>query len=32
MGDFIGESEAQENRFNAEVFTALKADVRALLQ
>lgn len=32
MGDFIGESEAQENRFNAEVFTALRADVRALLQ
>jgi hypothetical protein len=32
MGDFVGESEAQENRFNAEVFTALRNDVRALLQ
>lgn len=32
MGDFVGESEAQENRFNAEVFSALRADVRALLQ
>ncbi len=32
MGDFVGESEAQENRFNAEVFTALRTDIRALLQ
>lgn len=32
MGDFVGESEAQENRFNAEVFSALRADVKALLQ
>lgn len=32
MGDFVGESEAQENRFNAEVFTALRLDIRALLQ
>ncbi len=32
MGDFVGDSEAQENRFNAEVFTALRADIRALLQ
>lgn len=32
MGDFVGESEAQENRFNAEVFSALRMDIRALLQ
>lgn len=32
MGDFVGNSEDQENRFNAEVFTALRADVRAVLQ
>ncbi len=32
MGDFVGESEAQENRFNAEVFSALRADIRAILQ
>lgn len=32
MGDFVGKSETQENRFNAEVFSALRADVKALLQ
>ncbi len=32
MGDFVGKAETEENRFSAEVFTALKADARALLQ
>jgi hypothetical protein len=32
MGDFAGNSESQENRFNAEVFNALRLDVRSLLQ
>jgi hypothetical protein len=31
MGDFVGKSEVQENRFSAEVFNALRLDVRALL-
>jgi len=30
MNDFAGKSEAEENRFIAEVFTALQGDVRAL--
>lgn len=32
MGDFVGKAETEENRFSAEVFTALQADARALLQ
>lgn len=32
MGDFVGKAETEENRFSAEVFSALKADARALLQ
>jgi hypothetical protein len=32
MGDFVGKAETEENRFSAEVFTALKADARSLLQ
>jgi hypothetical protein len=31
MGDFVGKSEAEENRFSAEVFNALRLDVRSLL-
>jgi hypothetical protein len=31
MGDFVGKSEVQENRFSAEVFNALRLDFRALL-
>ena len=31
MGDFVGKSESQENRFSAEVFNALRLDIRALL-
>jgi len=31
MGDFVGKSESQENRFSAEVFNALRLDTRALL-
>jgi hypothetical protein len=31
MGDFVGNSEVEENRFSAEVFNALRLDVRALL-
>ena len=31
MGDFVGKSEVQENRFSAEVFNALRLDIRALL-
>jgi hypothetical protein len=31
MGDFVGKSEIQENRFSADVFTALRLDLRALL-
>jgi len=32
MGDFVGKAETEENRFSADVFNALKADARALLQ
>jgi hypothetical protein len=31
MGDFVGKSEVQENRFSAEVFNALRLDLRALM-
>lgn len=31
MGDFVGKSETEENRFSAEVFNALRLDIRALL-
>ncbi|MDP9179196.1 MAG: hypothetical protein M3O61_16085 [Gemmatimonadota bacterium] len=31
MGDFVGKSEVQENRFSAEVCNALRLDIRALL-
>ena len=31
MGDFVGKSETEENRFSAEVFTALRSDIRSLL-
>lgn len=31
MGDFVGKSESEENRFSAEVFNALRWDIRALL-
>lgn len=31
MGDFVGNSETEENRFSAEVFNALRNDIRALL-
>jgi len=31
MGDFVGKSEVQENRFSAEVLNALRLDIRALL-
>ncbi len=31
MGDFVGKSESEENRFSAEVFNALRLDIRALL-
>jgi hypothetical protein len=31
MGDFVGKSEVEENRFSAEVFNALCLDIRALL-
>lgn len=32
MGDFVGKAEAEENRFSAEVFNALRFDARALIQ
>jgi hypothetical protein len=32
MGDFVEEVEAEENRFGAEAFNALRYDIRALLQ
>jgi hypothetical protein len=32
MGDFVGNSESEENRFSAEVFNALRQDVDALLR
>jgi hypothetical protein len=31
MGDFVGKYESEENRFSAEVFNALRLDIRALL-
>ncbi|HEY8165058.1 MAG TPA: hypothetical protein VIF83_05825 [Gemmatimonadaceae bacterium] len=31
MGDFVEKTEAEENRFGAEAFNALRADIRALL-
>ncbi|MFN2602403.1 MAG: hypothetical protein ABR582_06550 [Gemmatimonadaceae bacterium] len=31
MGDFVGNSETEENRFSAEVFYALRNDIRAML-
>jgi hypothetical protein len=31
MGDFVGNSEIEENRFSADVFNALRLDIRALL-
>ena len=31
MGDFVGKSESEENRFSAEVFNAIRLDIRALL-
>jgi hypothetical protein len=31
MGDFVGKSETEENRFSAEVFNALRLDIRSLL-
>ncbi len=31
MGDFVGNSETEENRFSAQVFYALRDDIRALL-
>ena len=30
MSDFAGKSEAEENRFTADVFNALRADLEAL--
>ena len=32
MGDFVGKAEVEENRFSAEVFTAMRLDSRALIQ
>jgi hypothetical protein len=32
VGDFLGPAERQANRFNADVFRALRADIAALLQ
>jgi hypothetical protein len=32
MGDFVEKTEAEENRFAAEAFNALRYDLRALLQ
>ena len=32
MGDFVGKAETEENRFSAEVFAAMRADARALIQ
>jgi hypothetical protein len=31
MGDFVGKSESEENRFSADVFNALRLDIGALL-
>lgn len=32
MGDFVAEAEAEENRFNATLFNALRSDIAALLR
>jgi len=32
MGEFVGKAEAEENRFSAEVFNAMRLDARGLLQ
>jgi len=32
MGEFVGKAEAEENRFSAEVFNAMRLDARSLLQ
>ena len=32
MSDFVGKAETEENRFSAEVFSAMRADARALIQ
>ena len=32
MGDFVGKTETEENRFSAEAFNAMRLDARALLQ
>ena len=32
MGDFVAEAEAEENRFNAALFTALRTDISAVLR
>jgi len=32
MGDFVGKAEAEENRFSAETFNAMRLDSRMLLQ
>jgi hypothetical protein len=32
MGDFVGKAEVEENRFSAEVFTAMRLDSRSLIQ
>jgi hypothetical protein len=32
MGDFVGKAEIEENRFSAEVFTAMRMDARGLIQ
>ncbi len=32
MGDFVGKAEAEENRFSAEAFNAMRLDARALIQ
>ncbi len=32
MGDFVGKAEAEENRFSADTFNAMRLDTRSLLQ
>lgn len=32
MGDFVGKAEAEENRFSAEAFNAMRLDARSILQ
>jgi hypothetical protein len=32
MGDFVGKAEAEENRFNADAFNAMRLDARSLLE